>query len=140
MPVPDIHVLENILIDAAQRYLPDSHNVTEIVQEAKPDGSVVTEVDANLQAAIAAALKAYWPQTPLLGEEMGHEEQQDLLTYSEQGLWVLDPLDGTTNFTVGFPIFGLSLAYVKNGETQVAVIYDPNRKESFTAERVRGRI
>jgi myo-inositol-1(or 4)-monophosphatase len=138
MPVPDIHVLENILIDAAQRYLPDSHAVGEIAQRAKPDGSVVTEVDANLQHEIQAALKAYSPQTPMLGEEMAHGEQQDMLTYSEQGLWVLDPLDGTTNFTVGFPIYGLSLAYVKNGETQLAVIYDPNRAESFTAKRGEG--
>ncbi len=138
MPVPDIHVLENILIDAAQRYLPDSQAAGQITQRAKPDGSVVTEVDANLQSAIHAALKAYMPQTPLLGEEMAHDEQRDMLRYSEQGLWVLDPLDGTTNFTVGFPIFGLSLAYVKNGESQAAVIYDPNRKESFTAQRGQG--
>jgi myo-inositol-1(or 4)-monophosphatase len=138
MPVPDIHVLEKILIDAAQRYLPDSVAAGRVAQRAKPDGSVVTEVDANLQYAIQTALKAYMPQTPMLGEEMAHDEQQGMLGFSEQGLWVLDPLDGTTNFTVGFPIFGLSLAYVENGITEVAVIYDPNRKESFTAQRGEG--
>ena len=138
MLVPDVHVLESILIDAARRHLPDGAKVNEIAQQAKPDGSLVTAIDANLQGAILAALKEYWPQTPLLGEEMGHEEQQALLAYSEQGLWVLDPLDGTTNFTVGFPMFGLSLAYVINGDTELAVIYDPNRRESFTAQRGKG--
>ncbi len=138
MPVPDIRVLEKILIDAALKHLPDAVGAPELEQKAKPDGSVVTEVDANLQRYIDAALKVHWPQIPLLGEEMGHEEQQNLLAYSDQGLWVLDPLDGTTNFTVGFPMFGLSLAYVNNGETQLAVIYDPNRKESFTAQLGKG--
>lgn len=138
MPVPDIHVLENILIDAAQRCLPGSQAAGRIARRAKPDGSLVTEIDANLQHAIQAALKVYAPQTPMLGEEMAHDKQQNMLMYSEQGLWVLDPLDGTTNFTTGFPIFGLSLAYVQNGETQAAVIYDPNRKECFTAKRGKG--
>jgi len=138
MSVPDIRVLEKILIDAAQKYVPSSAEAPELEQKAKPDGSVVTEVDANLQNYIHAALKAYWPQIPLLGEEMGHEEQQELLAYSEQGLWILDPLDGTTNFTVGFPMFGLSLAYVQNGMAQVAVIYDPNREEVFTAQLGKG--
>lgn len=90
MHVPDIRVLEKILIDAAQKHLPGSAEAPEFEQKAKPDGSVVTEVDANLQNYIHAALKADWPQVPLLGEEMGHEEQQELLAYSEQGLWILD--------------------------------------------------
>lgn len=136
--MPDLAILQKILVDAAQICLPDPGKTFEITQKSKPDGSVVTEVDAHLQRVIQAGLEAYWPQTPLLGEEMDHGEQRRMLEYSEQGLWVLDPLDGTTNFTVGFPIFGLSLAYVKNGETRAAVIYDPNRMECFTAKQGEG--
>ncbi len=136
--VPNIRILQNILIEAAQAHLPDCDNVFPIAQTAKPDGSLVTEVDANLQNAIYMGLKDHWPSIPMLGEEMSHDDQDAMLEHSEQGLWVLDPLDGTTNFTVGFPMFGLSLAYVKNGMSQMAVIYDPNRDEIFTAERGEG--
>ena len=136
--MPDIHILENILINAAQTCIPDSGKAGSLAQTAKPDGSLVTQVDANLQNVIYARLKEHWPDTPMLGEEMSHDEQELKMRHSEQGLWVLDPLDGTTNFTVGFPMFGLSLAYVSKGVTRTAVIYDPNRQECFTAQRGEG--
>ncbi|MCP4008030.1 MAG: inositol monophosphatase family protein [Proteobacteria bacterium] len=136
--MPDIHIVQKILIDAAQTCLPGAGKAIEVMQKAKPDGSLVTDVDADLQRVIDEGLKACWPHIPLLGEEMAHEDQKRMLGYSDQGLWILDPLDGTTNFAVGFPMYGLSLAYVKNGKTQLAVIYDPNRKECFTAERGEG--
>lgn len=136
--MPDVSTLQTILIDAAAKHLPKEAQASEIKQSAKPDGSVVTEIDANLQNEISAKLKENWPHIPLLGEEMEHDKQAEMLAHSESGLWVLDPLDGTTNFTTGFPIFGLSLAYVKNGESQTAVIYDPNREECFSAQIGKG--
>jgi myo-inositol-1(or 4)-monophosphatase len=132
-PVPDIQILRQLLIDAANRCLPGSTGATDFKQFSKPDGSLVTEVDANLQNFIQLALKQHWPDIPMLGEEMSHLDQAQKLRSSARGLWVLDPLDGTTNFTVGFPVYGISLAYVKDGQSQLAVIYDPNRKECFSA-------
>ena len=136
--MPDIHVLQNILISAAREHLPNAAQAVQLRQTAKADGSLVTQVDDKLQRVIREGLAARWPQVPMLGEEMPSEQQDEQLKYSGQGLWVLDPLDGTTNFTVGFPMFGLSLGYVKNGETRMAVIYDPNREECFTAEKGKG--
>ena len=136
LPVPNIQTLQTILIEAAQSQLPDdSHNIR---CQAKADGSLVTQIDANLQNEITQKLASYWPEIALLGEEMSHQQQMSMLAYSEQGLWVLDPLDGTTNFTTGFPVYGLSLAYVRNGITELAVIYDPNRQECFSAELGKG--
>lgn len=136
--MPDIKVLKNILIDAAQAQIPRSDEAVLLDHSAKPDGSIVTRVDDRLQRDIFSRLMDNWPDIPMLGEEMPHQEQARMLEFSDHGLWVLDPLDGTTNFTVGFPMFALSLAYVKNGETQQAVIYDPNRHECFYAQRGRG--
>ncbi len=135
---PDLKQLERILINAAQTQLPKSNDLKRIGQSKKADGSVVTEIDTRLQAAISAELSQTWPDIPLLGEEMTHEQQSEMLLHSEQGLWILDPLDGTTNFTTGFPLYGLSLAFVQGGKTRLAVIYDPNREECFSAEMGKG--
>ena len=133
--VPDLDILKRILIQAAHEHIPAQDRFAALDPTAKADGSLVTRVDAQLQNAIQSDLKRHWPEIPMLGEEMSHAEQEGMLGYCENGLWVLDPLDGTTNFTVGFPMFSLSLAYVKNGQAQVAVIYDPNRRECFSAQR-----
>lgn len=136
--MPKIDILQDILISAAQANLPDAQENLVLAQSSKPDGSIVTEVDAALQTDIQAQLKQHWPAIPMLGEEMSNLEQTAMLKHSDAGLWVLDPLDGTTNFTTSFPIFGLSLAYVEGGKTVAAVIYDPNRQECFTAQLGKG--
>lgn len=136
--MPDINILQQILIDAAHNHLPDASHRIELTQTAKADGSLVTQVDAKLQQVISAELQSRWPDVHMLGEEMSHAEQKAELKHSSCGLWVLDPLDGTTNFTVGFPMFALSLAYVEEGEAKLAVIYDPNRDECFSAELGQG--
>ena len=136
--MPKIELLQNILISAARAQLPDARHASEIAQSAKADGSIVTAIDAALQLEIQAKLAEQWPEIPMLGEEMSNAEQTQMLKYSDKGLWILDPLDGTTNFTTAFPIFGLSLAYVKGGETRTAVIYDPNRQECFSAQQGEG--
>ncbi len=108
----------------------------------KTDGSFVTEFDQRLQSTITGALKAKWPQFALLGEEMEREQQAALLNSSDSnnhnGIWVLDPLDGTTNFSAGLPLFGVSIALVVDGQSQVAVVYDPNRRECFHADKGQG--
>ncbi len=132
----DLRKLESIISElAAQEIMPRFRQVS---YEFKHDGSLVTEADTSMQAAIVKALKENWSDYQLLGEEMTSDEQQALLEHCDTGLWVVDPLDGTTNFTSGIPIFSVSVALILNGEVKMGVIYDPVRQESFSAIQQQG--
>jgi myo-inositol-1(or 4)-monophosphatase len=128
--------LEQIIREAAKReLLPRFHHVA---QQLKSDGSIVTEADLAMQQRMLDELQQCWPQIPLLGEEMSSAEQQYLLDTSDAGLWLLDPLDGTSNFAAGIPYFCVSLALMRRGEVELAIIYDPLRDECFSAEKGKG--
>ena len=105
---------------------------------AKADGSLVTEADIAMQRRVEAELRERWPGIPLLGEEMAPEAQQALLDDPGDGLWILDPLDGTTNYAAGIPYFAVSLALMDRDGIRFGLIHDPVRGESFSAERGRG--
>ncbi len=128
--LPTLDILVPLIQLAAKECFEQS---CELERTFKDDGSFVTQIDENLQREIHAKLKKAYPAYTLLGEEMTREEQLDLLDGSESGLWILDPIDGTTNFSTGFPIYGVSLAFVQQGVTHIAVVYDPVREETFTA-------
>lgn len=128
---PPIERLQAILKSAAcEELLP---RFARVERQLKGDGSIVTEADTAMQRRVLAALREGWPQIPLLGEEMRAEEQQQLLDNSEEGLWLLDPLDGTSNFAAGIPYFCVSLALLRHGEVVLGIIYDPLRDECFSA-------
>jgi len=99
----------------------------------KSDGSIVTEADHACQDKITQALQQQWPEIALLGEEMPESQQNALMQQSQTALWVLDPLDGTSNFAAGIPCFSISLALLINGKVQLGLIYDPTREECFSA-------
>ena len=120
---------------AEREILPRFHRVQ---AQDKADGSLVTETDLAVQQQLRAELRQRYPEIPLLGEEMPPEEQAQLLGSAEQGVWCLDPLDGTSNYAGGFPYFGISLALLRNGEVQRGWVYDPIRRECFTAARGKG--
>ncbi len=101
--------------------------------KTKTDGSLVTEADLAMQQQLQQQLMQLHPQIPVLGEEMPSDEQNALLADTTQGLWVLDPLDGTTNFATGMPCFAVSLALIHNNHTELGLIYDPLRGECFHA-------
>lgn len=109
-----------------------------VAPEHKSDGSYVTRVDRDLQEVLLSRLSKYWPQFGAIGEEMEHADQVQICESSAQGYWVIDPLDGTTNFTAGFLCYGVSVALVVDGQPVLAVIYDPVRKECFSAEAGKG--
>jgi myo-inositol-1(or 4)-monophosphatase len=133
---PTLEQLRAVVLPLArQELLP---RFTRVAKAFKADGSVVTEADMACQEAISAALAARWPQIPLLGEEMELAEQQRLLDDAVDGLWCLDPLDGTSNFTAGIPFFSVALAYIRQGEVQLGLVYDPVRDECYTAARGQG--
>ncbi|MGB1111441.1 MAG: inositol monophosphatase family protein, partial [Gammaproteobacteria bacterium] len=100
--------------------------------QQKPDGSLVSAIDLLLQRRLIDSLRTAWPSVPVLGEEMSVEEQ---LRIADTGdFFVVDPLDGTTNFINGIPFYAVSLALVLEGRTRMAVTFDPSRDECFAAE------
>jgi len=92
----------------------------------------VTEVDLKIEEMVFEEIKKYYPEDNFIGEETGHEVNNSDTT------WVLDPIDGTTNFIHGYPQYCISLACVVNGHAQHAVIIDPTRREEFSASRGKG--
>ncbi len=97
----------------------------------KSANDFVTEVDrASEQAIIEILLKAY-PQHGILGEETGSTHGRADSEYQ----WIIDPLDGTTNFIHGLPVYAVSIALAHHGVVQHGVVYDPSRDELFTASR-----
>jgi len=79
----------------------------------KEDGSIVTAADLAMQQRLEKELKFQWPEYEVLGEEMSEQEQDDAIS-SNNGYWCIDPLDGTNNYTNGFPLFAVSIALVIN--------------------------
>jgi myo-inositol-1(or 4)-monophosphatase len=104
--------------------------------EYKGDADLVTAADRASEALIRERIRAQWPTHDVLGEEQGLSDQ------GSEYRWYVDPLDGTTNFAHGYPVFCVSLAleYRKAGAGKriAGVIYDPTRDELFTAEPGQG--
>ena len=94
----------------------------------------VTEVDQAAEQAIIETLLAAYPGHGILAEESG---SQHGAKHSEH-VWVIDPLDGTTNFIHGFPVYCVSIALMVRGKVEHAVVYDPTRNDLFTATKGRG--
>lgn len=105
-------------------------HVLDVMKKGPTD--YVTEVDRKVEEIVFDEIKKYYPEDNFLGEESGHEVNNSDTT------WVLDPIDGTTNFIHGYPQYCISLACVVNGQTQHAVIIDPTRREEFSASRGKG--
>ena len=97
----------------------------------KADGSVVTEADLAMQQRLQRELGGLFPEYGFLAEEMENDRQRQQLASSPQGLWVLDPLDGSSNFAAGVPYFCVSLALLHRGVVQLGIVYDPVRRECF---------
>ncbi len=130
---PDPNHLAHLLREtAALEILPRMRRAT---LSHKADGTLVTETDLAVQSRIRAALARDFPDLPLIGEEMSATEQESLLGSAQSGVWVLDPLDGTSNYACGYPGFAISLALVEGGVPVLGVVLDPVRDECFHASR-----
>lgn len=108
-----------------------------VAHERKADGSLCTVADTEAQAALVKGLRAI-ADYPVLGEEMSAEEQQAVWKNGAAGLWVIDPIDGTSNFVSGLPYFGVSVALFRQGRAEIGVIYAPELDEIFWAVRGQG--
>ncbi len=92
---------------------------------------LVTQYDKGSEAILLGGLRAAFPTHTFNAEESGH-------TAGDDYAWFIDPLDGTTNFAHGFPVFAVSLALAHHGRLIAGVVYDPLRDELFTAEAGQG--
>lgn len=91
----------------------------------------VTDADRSNEELIRAALLADWPEDGFLGEEEGEIKNRG-------GRWLVDPIDGTTNFIYGIPLYTISIAYEEAGELVLGCVYCPGLNEMFTAARGQG--
>lgn len=130
-----LQVVESLVRKAAEEELLPRFGLSGA--RIKNDGSVVTAADTGMQSQLERSLRDSWPEFPLVGEEMGESEQSSALA-AAGGAWCLDPLDGTTNFVNGLPFFAVSLALLRDGQPIMALVYDPMRRECFTAVQGRG--
>jgi myo-inositol-1(or 4)-monophosphatase len=100
----------------------------------KSPNDFVTEVDQAAERAIIDTLLGAYPGHAILAEESGREHGAKHSEY----LWIVDPLDGTTNFIHGFPVYAVSIALAHRGKVEQAVVYDPARNDLFYASKGRG--
>jgi len=101
----------------------------------KGEINLVTEADLASEALIIERIKSYFPKHSILAEESG----EAVVTGGDSSWkWIIDPLDGTTNYAHGYPCFCVTIALEHQGEIVIGVTYDPTRNELFSAERGRG--
>ena len=127
-----MHPMLNTAVKAARRAAGiinrASGNLDRIPVEDKSCNDFVTEVDRAAESAIIEVLHEAYPKHAILAEESGATGASDFV-------WIIDPLDGTTNFLHGLPQFAVSIALAERGVLTQAVVYDPSRNELYTATR-----
>lgn len=132
-----MHPALNIAIKAARRagqiINRASLDIGQLKISNKQQNDFVTEVDRSAEAAIIDTLREAYPAHAILAEETGRSGPQD-----SEYQWIIDPLDGTTNYIHGFPQYAVSIALSHKGTLTQAVVYDPGRNELFTATKGAG--
>jgi len=130
-----VQPLLNIAVRAARRagevIIRSLNRLESLTISSKGRNDFVTEVDHAAEREIIGSIRRHYPQHAFLAEESGRSGEADTV-------WIIDPLDGTTNFLHGFPVFCVSIACQIKGRLEHAVVYDPMRGELFTASRGAG--
>jgi myo-inositol-1(or 4)-monophosphatase len=125
----------NIAVRAARRaadvIIRSLNRLDSLEVASKGRNDFVTDVDRAAEQEIIAIIQRSYPDHAILAEESGASGQHETE-------WIIDPLDGTTNFMHGFPQFAISIACRHRGRLEVGVVYDPMRQELFTASRGEG--
>ncbi|HIV72582.1 MAG TPA: inositol monophosphatase [Candidatus Aquabacterium excrementipullorum] len=133
-----LHPMLNIAIKAARAagaiINRASLDVERLTVSAKSHNDFVTEVDQAAEEAIIDTILAAYPSHGILAEESGQSRGNK----TSEFVWIIDPLDGTTNFIHGFPVYAVSIALAWRGQVQQAVVYDPSRNDLFYASRGKG--
>ena len=115
------------------KYLKESvGKVLQVESKFGQETNLVTQIDKNAEEIIINKIRKKYPDHDFLAEESGSHNKQS------EYRWIIDPLDGTLNFTHGIPLFSVSIAVEKQGEIVAGVVYEPNLDELFTAEKGKG--
>lgn len=132
-----MHPMLNIAVRAARAagsiIVRGFENRDDLVRQVKGSNDFVTQIDKEAEAAIIGKIQQSYPTHSFLGEEGG-----EILGESDEYQWIIDPLDGTTNFIKGIPHFAVSIALLHKGRLDQAVVFDPIRGELFSASRGQG--
>ncbi|MBE0436705.1 MAG: inositol-1-monophosphatase [Methylomicrobium sp.] len=130
-----MHPMLNIAVRAARNageiISRSADNVGKLQINRKGINDFATEVDRTAEQEIIKIIRTAFPDHAILAEESGEHKGNDFV-------WIIDPLDGTTNFLHGFPVYAVSIALQVKGKLELGVVYDPLRDELFTAERGSG--
>lgn len=102
----------------------------------KGDIDLVTEADLAAEKLIIERIKSHYPRHAILAEESGASAETS--GEKNEWKWIIDPLDGTTNYAHGYPCFCVSIGVERAGTIEIGVVYDPTRDEMFAAERGQG--
>jgi myo-inositol-1(or 4)-monophosphatase len=130
---PMINIALRAARKAGEMIVRASDDLEKFEVKAKGINDFVTEVDINAEQTIIYQLNKTYPDHAFQGEESGLSGNKD-----SEYLWIIDPLDGTTNFIRGIPHYAVSIACLHKGKLEHAVVLDPVRREEFTASRGRG--
>ncbi len=127
-----MHALLNVAVMAARRagdtLIRNLVKVHKLKVEQKGHNDYVSEADYAAERAVIDTIHKHYPDHAILAEETGAQGESDTV-------WIIDPLDGTTNYLHGFPVFAVSIAVQHKGRLEHGVVYDPIRQELFTASR-----
>jgi myo-inositol-1(or 4)-monophosphatase len=138
MSSPNLHPMLNVAVKAARAagaiINRAALDVEAVRISQKQINDFVTEVDHASEHAIIETLLAAYPGHGIIAEESGSTHGAKDSEY----VWIIDPLDGTTNFIHGFPVYCVSIALAVRGKVEQAVVYDPSRNDLFTATKGRG--
>jgi len=130
-----MHAMVNVAVQAARRageiMIRQLNRLDALEIADKGRNEFVTEVDHLAEESIVEVIHDYYPDHAILAEERGKQGEHEFQ-------WIIDPLDGTTNFIHGFPVFAVSIAVRHNDLLEHGVVYDPLRQEIFTASRGQG--
>ncbi len=130
-----MHPLLNIAVRAARRagevIVRSLVRLESLEVTSKGRNDYVSEIDRAAEREIIEIIRKHYPDHAFLAEESGSSGENETV-------WIIDPLDGTTNFLHGFPVFAVSIAAQQRGHLEVGVVYDPMRQEVFTAARGAG--
>jgi myo-inositol-1(or 4)-monophosphatase len=127
---PVLNVMANAALKAARGLIRDFGEVEQLQVSVKGPGSFVSTADLKAERILKAELSRARPGYGLLFEESGEEKGTD-----PRHRWIVDPLDGTTNFLHGIPHFAISIALERDGEIVAGLVYEPTRDEMYSAEK-----
>jgi len=130
-----MHALLNVAVMAARRagstLIKKMVNLSKLKIEEKGHNDYVSDADTAAEKAVIDCILKHYPDHAILAEESGQQGESDTV-------WIIDPLDGTTNYLHGFPVFAVSIGVQIKGRMEHGVVYDPMRQELFTASRGQG--